>query len=104
MVSTMPAAPIGYYSAPGRGVIGTSIDEGRCVGVTVAPALLAVLNVVPGGADFLSAGHLKDAANTAIDTTATMSAMIAGCFSESPIRDNAGAVGRFQDRMTRLSA
>lgn len=67
------------------------------MGVTVAPALLAVLNVVPGGADFLSGGHLKDAANTAIDTIATISAMIAGCFSESPIRDNAKAVFRFQD-------
>jgi hypothetical protein len=85
-------------------VIGTSIFEGGSVGVTVAPALFAVLNVVPGGADFLSAGHLKDAANTAIATTATMSAMIAGCFSESPIQNNAKAVCRFQDRMTRLHA
>ncbi len=66
------------------------------MGVTVAPALLAVLNVVPGGADFLSGVHTMDPANTAIDTTATMMAMIAGCFSESPIRDNATDVRGFQ--------
>jgi hypothetical protein len=63
----------------------------------VAPEVLAVLNVVPGGADFLSAGHLMDAANAVIITSATMSAMTAGCFSESPMRDNAKAACRFQD-------
>jgi hypothetical protein len=55
----------------------------------VAPEVLAVLNVVPGGADFLSGGHLMDAANAAITTIATISAMTAGCFNESVIRDNA---------------
>jgi hypothetical protein len=81
-------------------VVGTSIFEGGSVGVTVAPALCTALNVVPGGADFLSAGHLKDAANMAIEPTATISAMIAGCFSESPIRYNATAVSRFHDGRT----
>jgi hypothetical protein len=59
-----------------------------------------VLNVVPGGADFFSAGHLIDAANAAITTTATISAMTAGCFSESAMRDNAKAAYRFQYRLS----
>ena len=63
----------------------------------MAPELLAVLNVVPGGADFLSGGHRIDAANAAITATATISAMTAGCFTESPIGDNAKAADRFQD-------
>jgi hypothetical protein len=61
----------------------------------VAPEILAVLNVVPGGADFRSGGHLMDAAKAALTTTATMSAMTAGCFGESLIPDNARGVGGF---------
>jgi hypothetical protein len=79
-------------------VVGTLIDDGGSVGVTLAPSDLAVLKVVPGGADLLSGVHTMDAANVAIDSSATNSAMTAGCFHESRIRFNAEAASKFRRR------